>query len=65
MTRTDAKRTMPEARGVLPVVCDVYDLEALRAAVVDSMPDAAVISSPTCPATPRRSAPRPCSRTSP
>ncbi len=39
MTRTPAKTGMLTALGARPVVCDVYDREALVAAVADFAPD--------------------------
>ncbi len=40
MTRTPAKIAELEALGAEPVLCDVYDADALRAAVVRFRPDA-------------------------
>jgi nucleoside-diphosphate-sugar epimerase len=39
MTRAADKAAMIERLGAEPVVCDVYDVDALRAAVVDFGPD--------------------------
>jgi nucleoside-diphosphate-sugar epimerase len=39
MTRTAAKRPLLRELGARPVVCDVYDADALTAAVVDAAPD--------------------------
>ena len=40
MTRSPAKLDRLRALGAEPVLCDVYDAEALRAAVVQFRPDA-------------------------
>lgn len=40
MTRSDSKRELLSEAGAQPVVCDVYDADALRAAVVAFGPDA-------------------------
>lgn len=42
MTRSPGKRSALRALGAEPVVCDVYDADALRAAVVAFQPDAVV-----------------------
>ena len=39
MTRTAAKRPLLRELGARPVVCDVYDVNALTVAVVDAAPD--------------------------
>ena len=40
MTRSPGKATTLQALGARPVVCDVYDADALRAEVVGFQPDA-------------------------
>ena len=42
MTRSPEKAPLIEERGGTPVVCDVFDPPALRAALVDFRPDAVV-----------------------
>jgi nucleoside-diphosphate-sugar epimerase len=42
MTRSEAKAGALRASGVEPVVCDVFDAEALRAAVVAAGPEAVI-----------------------
>lgn len=39
MTRTASKATVLRECGAVPVVCDVFDLEALRNAVIEFAPD--------------------------
>ncbi|MFI6172710.1 NAD-dependent epimerase/dehydratase family protein [Nocardia sp. NPDC051052] len=39
MTRSAAKADQLRAAGAVPAICDVYDLDALTAAVVDFRPD--------------------------
>jgi len=39
MTRSRSKADLLRALGAVPVACDVYDAEALRAAVKDACPD--------------------------
>ncbi len=54
MTRTAAKRPLLRELGAHPVVCDVYDAEALRAAVVSFDPDLVMHQLTDLPDTPDR-----------